>query len=54
MKPLFYTLREGRLVFASEIKGLLEFPGVEPVVGPDGPAGAVRPGPGAYSRLRCF
>ena len=36
VKPLFYTLREGRLVFASEIKGLLEFPGVEPVVGPDG------------------
>ncbi len=36
VKPLFYTLREGKLIFASEIKGLLEFPGVEPVVGKEG------------------
>ena len=36
VKPLFYTLREGKLVFASEIKGLFEFPGVEPVVDREG------------------
>ena len=42
------------MVFASEIKGLLEFPGVEPVVGPDGLRELFALGPGAYSRLRCF
>lgn len=36
VKPLFYTLREGKLVFASEIKALFEFPGVQPVVGREG------------------
>lgn len=36
VKPLFYTLREGRLVFGSEIKALFEFPGVQPVVGREG------------------
>ena len=36
VKPLFYTLREGRLVFASEIKALFEYPGVRPVVGKEG------------------
>ena len=36
VKPLFYTLREGRLVFASEIKALFEYPGVRPVVGREG------------------
>ncbi len=36
VKPLFYTLQEHRLAFASEIKGLLEFPGVSPVVGREG------------------
>ena len=36
VKPLFYTLREGRLVFASESKALFEYPGVRPVVGKEG------------------
>lgn len=36
VKPLFYTLRDGRLVFASEIKALFEYPGVRPVVGREG------------------
>lgn len=54
VKPLFYTLREGRLVFASEIKGLLEFPGVEPVVGPDGLRELFALGPARTPRLRCF
>lgn len=27
--PLFYTIVDGRVVFASEIKGILEYPGVE-------------------------
>ncbi len=32
VKPLFYTFCEGALVFSSEIKGLLAYPGVEPEV----------------------
>lgn len=36
VKPLFYALREGRLAFGSELKALFEFPGVNPVLGPQG------------------
>lgn len=32
VKPLFYTLSGNTLVFASEIKGLFAYPGVEPVL----------------------
>ncbi len=32
VKPLFYALRDGRLIFASEIKALFEYPGVTPVL----------------------
>lgn len=32
VKPLFYSLRSGRLLFASEIKGILSYPGVEAVI----------------------
>ncbi|MCI8891524.1 MAG: asparagine synthase (glutamine-hydrolyzing) [Eubacterium sp.] len=27
--PLFYTVRDGKLIFASEIKAILEYPGIE-------------------------
>ncbi len=36
VKPLFYTFQNDRLAFASEIKGLFEFPGVNPVLGREG------------------
>lgn len=36
VKPLFYTLQNGRLAFGSEIKALFELPGVNPVVGREG------------------
>lgn len=36
VKPLFYTLQGDRLAFASEIKGLFEFPGVNPALGREG------------------
>lgn len=36
IKPLFYTLNNDNLVFASEIKALFEFPGVEKVVDQNG------------------
>jgi asparagine synthase (glutamine-hydrolysing) len=32
VKPLFYTNKGDTCLFASEIKGLLEYPGVEPVI----------------------
>ncbi len=36
VKPLFYTIQNNRLAFASEIKGLFEFPGVAPALGREG------------------
>lgn len=36
VKPLFYSMKNGRLVFASEIKGLFEYPGINPVIGREG------------------
>ncbi len=36
VKPLFYTIQNDRLAFCSEIKGLFEFPGVNPVIGKEG------------------
>lgn len=36
VKPLFYSLQNGRLVFASEIKALFEYPGINPVIGKKG------------------
>lgn len=36
IKPLFYTMSGETLVFASEIKGLFAFPGVQPILDRDG------------------
>lgn len=36
VKPLFYTLKENTLIFSSELKGILSFPGMEPVVDREG------------------
>ena len=36
VKPLFYTLKNHTLVFASEIKGLFAYPGMEPILDQDG------------------
>lgn len=36
VKPLFYTMIDHTLVFASEIKGLFAYPGVRPVLDHDG------------------
>ena len=36
VKPLFYSLTGGRLVFGSEIKALFEYPGINPVLDREG------------------
>lgn len=36
VKPLFYAFSADRLLFASEIKGLFEYPGMRPVIGRTG------------------
>ena len=32
VKPLFYTLKDGSLIFGSEIKALFEYPGIEKIL----------------------
>ena len=57
VKPLFYTLQNNRLIFASEIKALFEYPGINPVIDRDslceifglGPARA--PGCGVFKGI---
>lgn len=46
VKPLFYTLRHGALIFASEIKGLLAHPWVEPEADADSVLELLLIGPG--------
>lgn len=46
VKPLFYSLRGSTLVFASEIKTILKYPGIEPVIDRNGIAELLLVGPG--------
>ena len=46
VKPFFYALRRGAFLFASEIKGLLAHPLVEPVIDREGALEVVLTGPG--------
>ncbi len=46
VKPFFYALRRGALIFASELKGLLAHPLVEPVLDREGVLEVVLTGPG--------
>ena len=32
VKPLYYTLRDGEIIFASELKGIFAYPGIRPVL----------------------
>lgn len=36
IRPLFYSIQNGRLVFGSEIKALFEYPGIKPIVKKEG------------------
>ncbi len=45
-RPLFYALRQGTLLFASELPALLQSRLVEPVIGPQGVAEILLLGPG--------
>lgn len=58
-KPLFYTEVNGRLVFASEIKALFEYPGVNPAVDREGLCkllclGAAQGGQSVFCGIREF
>ena len=46
VKPFFYSLKDGTFVFASEIKTLLQYPGIEPVIDRNGVAELLLIGPG--------
>ena len=45
VKPLFYTFQDNTLVFSSELKGLLSFPGIQPIVDREGLCEGLGPGP---------
>ncbi len=36
VKPLFYTIKDDQIIFASEMKALFKFPGIEPKIDRDG------------------
>ena len=54
VKPLFYTMVNGRLVFASEIKALFEYPGVNPIVDRQGLCEVFGLGPARTSGVGVF
>ncbi len=54
VKPLFYTLVNGRLVFASEMKSLFEYPGVNPIVDRQGLSEVFGLGPARTAGIGVF
>ena len=46
VKPFFYSCRNGTFVFGSEIKALLEYPDIEPIIDRNGIAELLFVGPG--------
>lgn len=52
VKPLFYTLCDNTLIFSSEIKGILKYPGIRPVVSTDGLCELLALGP-AHTPGKC-
>ena len=54
VKPLFYALTQGRLVFASEMKALFEYPGLSPAVDREGLCEVFGLGPARTSGVGVF
>lgn len=50
VKPLFYTLTDNTLIFGSEVKAILKYPGVSPKLNEEGIAEVFRAWAGTYSR----
>lgn len=45
VKPLFYTIKENTLIFASEIKAIFQYPGIEKIIDKQGIAELIGIGP---------
>ncbi len=54
VKPLFYTMVPDRIVFASEIKSLFEYPGVRPIIDKQGLQEIIGIGPARTSGCGVF
>ena len=54
VKPLFYSLSGGRLVFGSEIKALFEYPGIKPVLDRQGLCEVLGLGPARTEGIGVF
>lgn len=54
VKPFFYTFANNRLVFASEIKGLFEYSGINPIIDKNGLAEIFAIGPAKISGSGIF
>ena len=54
VKPLFYTVSNDTLIFASEIKALFEYPGIEKILDKQGISELFGIGPAHTPRNYCF
>lgn len=54
VKPLYYTLFNNNFIFASEIKAILKFPGIEPILDKQGICELLGIGPSHTSGITAF
>lgn len=54
VKPLYYTIYNNNLIFASEVKALLKFPGIEPVLDKQGISEMFGIGPAHTNGITAF
>ena len=54
VKPLYYTIFNGNFIFASEVKSILKFPGITPVLDEQGISELFGIGPAHTNGITCF